>query len=130
MDKHRPRSVTVGYARASRPDGSDPFSGKRLFDANGDWLPTVVTAAIWVNGSSLHRLSRQHGYATDALKVALRRPWPKAEKIIADFLGRTPQQIWPSRYDANGNPNRRRGRPAMDGNTGAKRSVIRARRAA
>jgi Ner family transcriptional regulator len=36
--------------------------------------------------------------------MALRRPWPKAEKIIADYIGTTPQAIWPSRYNEDGSP--------------------------
>ncbi|EON5665144.1 transcriptional regulator, partial [Escherichia coli] len=32
------------------------------------------------------------------LKNALDKRYPKAEKIIADALGMTPQDIWPSRY--------------------------------
>jgi len=53
---------------------------------------------------SLIRLSRLNGYAGDSLKMALRRPWPKAEKIIAAHIGIPPQAIWPSRYNADGTP--------------------------
>lgn len=51
---------------------------------------------------SFTRLSRLNGYASGSLKMALRRPWPRAEKVIADFIGIPPQQIWPSRYDVDG----------------------------
>jgi Ner family transcriptional regulator len=63
-------------------------------------------AAIWKRKSSLIRLSRLNGYKGDGLKLALRQPWPKAERIIAEFLGVLPQTIWPSRYNADGTSNR------------------------
>ncbi|WP_233358209.1 helix-turn-helix domain-containing protein [Vibrio cholerae] len=25
-------------------------------------------------------------------------PWPKGERIIAEAIGMTPQEVWPSRY--------------------------------
>lgn len=43
-------------------------------------------------------LSRQKGLAAGTLANALRAPWPKGEKIIADALGLEPKDIWPSRY--------------------------------
>ena len=107
-----------------------PIGKLRATDRHGDWHPAEVIAAIWIRKSSITRLSRKHGYATDGLKLALRQPWPKAEKIIADFLGVKPQEIWPSRYDEKGRPNRRKGRPAADGITGSARAVIHGRRAA
>lgn len=70
-----------------------------------------MVAALWKKGTSLTRLSRRRGYAACALKLALRKPWPKAEKIIADALGERPQDIWPSRYNTDGTPNRTPGNP-------------------
>lgn len=67
-----------------------------------DWHPADIMAAIWKRRMSFTRLSRLNGYAGGSLKMALRRPWPRAEKVIADFIGIPPQQIWPSRYDAEG----------------------------
>lgn len=100
-----------------------------------DWHPADIVAAIWKRGTSLTRLSRQSGYARNALQMALRRPWPKAEKIIADFLGLSPQTIWPSRYYDDGAPKSGRGigrpgRPFSHPTTGSPRAVIRRRRTA
>lgn len=67
-----------------------------------DWHPADIVAALWKRRTSLIRLSRKHRYAPGSLRIALRRPWPKAEKIIADALGIEPQQIWPTRYQADG----------------------------
>jgi len=69
-----------------------------------DWHPADIIAALWKRRMSLRRLSRLSGFAGDSLKMAVRRPWPKAEKIIADFLGVAPQAIWPSRYNADDTP--------------------------
>jgi len=38
------------------------------------------------------------------VNTALLRPWPHVEAIVADRLGLRPQDIWPSRYDADGKP--------------------------
>jgi len=65
-----------------------------------DWIPADVTAAIRKKGTTLAQLSRNNGYKSlTTVNQALFKPWPKAEKIIADCLGLAPQDIWPSRYD-------------------------------
>ena len=63
-----------------------------------DWDPADIVAALRKAGWSLRRLSFAHGYRSNALKHALRRPYPRAEAIIAEALGLTPWAIWPSRY--------------------------------
>ncbi|HEX5393808.1 MAG TPA: helix-turn-helix transcriptional regulator [Rhodocyclaceae bacterium] len=68
-----------------------------------------ILAAIRKRGSNLRQLSLAYGYSADALRNALVRPWPKAEALIAEFLGLTPQAIWPSRYHADGSPKSGRG---------------------
>ena len=68
-----------------------------------------IVAAIRKRGTTLSRLSQSHGYNPDALRNALTRPWPKAEAIIAECLGVTPQAIWPTRYRPDGLPKSGRG---------------------
>ncbi len=63
-----------------------------------DWHPADVLAALKKRGYSLTALSVVNGYHPTAVGKALRAPWPRAEKIIADALGVAPQVIWPSRY--------------------------------
>lgn len=63
-----------------------------------DWHPADVVAAVRKAGWSLRKLSAHHGYTPTALDNALHKPWPKAQQMIADAIGKSPEQIWPSRY--------------------------------
>nr|DAS60891.1 MAG TPA: winged helix-turn-helix DNA-binding protein [Caudoviricetes sp.]DAY08761.1 MAG TPA: winged helix-turn-helix DNA-binding protein [Caudoviricetes sp.] len=47
---------------------------------------------------TLSALSRNNGLHSTTLANAFSRPYPKAERIIADAIGLSPQEIWPSRY--------------------------------
>ena len=79
-----------------------------------DWHPADIKAALAKASWSLNQLGIEHGYTRmSTLADALHRPYPKAERIIAKALGVKPQEIWPSRYDAAGKPNRPMGRPPM-----------------
>jgi Ner family transcriptional regulator len=69
-----------------------------------DWHPADVLAALKKRGHSLAGLSVAHGYHPTAAGKALKRPWPALEAIIAAALGLAPPEIWPSRYDASGQP--------------------------
>ena len=77
--------------------------------ASKDWHRADVIAAVRKTGETLSGLSRKHGYAAMTLRNALYLPAPKYERIIAEFLGTTPQKIWPSRYHADGSPKSGRG---------------------
>lgn len=64
-----------------------------------DWHRADIKAALEKAGWSLSRLSKHHGYASrNTLKNALDKPWPKAERLIAEAIGIPPEEIWPSRY--------------------------------
>lgn len=76
-------------------------------DDVSDWHPADVLAALKKRGLSLAGLSIAHGYHPTAAGKALKRPWPALEAIIARELGLAPQRIWPSRYDAEGQPRQR-----------------------
>lgn len=69
-----------------------------------DWHPEDVKAAVRKTGVSLTALAVQHGLSGSAVRLTLRRPWPRVEAIIAKHLGKRPQAIWPSRYDTRGRP--------------------------
>lgn len=68
--------------------------------------PEDIKAAIRKRGLTLEALSESLGYSRVVVGVALRRPWPAVESGIASFLGISPQELWPDRYDADGKPRR------------------------
>jgi Ner family transcriptional regulator len=72
--------------------------------AQADWHPADVLAALKKRGQSLAGLSVANGYHPTAAGKALKRPWPAMEALIGAALGLEPAQIWPSRYDAEGQP--------------------------
>jgi len=90
-----------------------------------DWHPAEVNAALRMKGYSLRQLSLLNGYNNpNSLSKALHRPWPLAEAIIAEALGISAPEIWPSRYGTDGKPNRSRGqKPLLP--VGAKPSRLR-----
>lgn len=66
-----------------------------------DMHPADIAAALKKNGFSMAGLARRAGYTSgQTLRVALHRPWPKGERIIAAALEMKPEDIWPSRYAA------------------------------
>ncbi|MCB1754759.1 MAG: helix-turn-helix domain-containing protein [Gammaproteobacteria bacterium] len=60
---------------------------------------------------SLASIAREAGISRQAVWQALIKPYPRAEKIIAESLNLTPETLFPERYDSSGVPNRKRGRP-------------------
>lgn len=63
-----------------------------------DWHRVDIVAALHKRGLSVRGLSVEAGLSPSTLKNALARSYPKGERIIAEAIGLTPQQIWPSRY--------------------------------
>lgn len=61
-----------------------------------------IVAVLHKKGLTVKDLSLEAGLSAGTLSNALSRPWPKGEKIIADALGMTPEDIWPSRYEQRG----------------------------
>ena len=61
---------------------------------------------------TLASVARSAGVSRQAIWQALVKPYPRAEKIIAQSLNMKPQTLFPERYNAQGLPNRKRGRPA------------------
>jgi Ner family transcriptional regulator len=74
--------------------------------AQADWHPADVLAALKKCGQSLAGLSVANGYHPTAAGKALKQPWPAMERLLATAIGLVPQEIWPSRYDSEGNPQR------------------------
>jgi Ner family transcriptional regulator len=61
-----------------------------------------IKAAIRKTGITMNELARRNGYSVSAVRMALRRPSPDVEAIVAARIGMLPQEIWPSRYDGDG----------------------------
>src|SRR6476620_8974855 len=80
-----------------------------------DWHPADVLAALKKRGHNLAGLSATNGYHPTAAGKALKQPWPAMEQLLAAAIGVTPQEIWPSRYDGQGNPRTNRRRFQLDG---------------
>jgi Ner family transcriptional regulator len=74
-----------------------------------DWHKADIICGLWKLGTSMQKLSRENGYKSGSLRLAITMPWPRAERIIAEALGVRPHQIWPSRYHADGSPKSGRG---------------------
>jgi len=85
---------------------------------NKDWHWKDLITVLHKRGWSLRQIGIEEGYPDgSALGEVARRPYPKAEAILAAYAGVDhPMVIWPSRYDAEGNPNRRMGPAPMRGN--------------
>lgn len=64
-----------------------------------DWHRQDISAEIRKRGISVAELARRNGYSNPATFYnVFKLPYPKVERIVADFLGVEPQVIWPSRY--------------------------------
>lgn len=66
---------------------------------NKDWHHADIIAALKKQGTSLTQVAKNAGYTnTGTLWNALARKWPKGERLIANAIGVSPTEIWPSRY--------------------------------
>ncbi len=64
-----------------------------------DWHRQDISAEIRKRGISVAELARRNGYNNPTTFYnVFKLPYPKVERIVADFLGVEPQEIWPSRY--------------------------------
>jgi Ner family transcriptional regulator len=66
------------------------------------WHPELIKAAIRMRGKTLSDLSLENGLDESAVRAALIRSQPQAEKVIAAYLGVPLQELWPERYDSEG----------------------------
>lgn len=81
-----------------------------------DWHAADVVAAVRKLNMSLQRLSRLNGLHQSTLGQALYKPYPKSERIIAEFLNLNVQQIWPNRYNSDGTAKSGRGERGLGRN--------------
>ncbi|MEQ8318727.1 MAG: helix-turn-helix domain-containing protein [Rhodospirillales bacterium] len=66
--------------------------------------PEDIKAAIRKTGITLTELSLSSGLSESAVRQAiLFRHCPAGERAVIDHLGLPPHEIWPNRYDRDGN---------------------------
>jgi Ner family transcriptional regulator len=66
------------------------------------WL--WIRNQIELKGLSLARISKAHGYHKSAVGLVRYYRYPHVEKILADILGLTPQDLFSDRYTPAGQP--------------------------
>lgn len=64
------------------------------------WHPADIIAAVRKQGTTLQRLSREHGFSREAMNKSLTTCFPRAHRIIADLIGVSRHELWPQWYDA------------------------------
>lgn len=64
-----------------------------------DWSKEFLKYRIRSAYGSMVALAARSGVDPSVIKRALYVPYPKAERVIAEALGVSPADIWPSRYD-------------------------------
>ena len=69
-----------------------------------DMHPEDIKAAIRKKGHTLTSLAEANNLSESAIRRATRRfaDCPSAERVIAEYLGKSLSEIWPSRYKADG----------------------------
>ena len=90
--------------------------------------PLWIKYQLRRRGYTLTSLGREHGVSRHAVGLALRKPYPKMEAIIARALGLPPAELWPERYDQQGNPSRPLGRSPKPAASNLKNHINRATR--
>ncbi|MCY9855437.1 helix-turn-helix domain-containing protein [Vibrio mediterranei] len=70
-----------------------------MHEQDHDWDKDDVSYRLAKAGISLSELSRRHGLSPETLRNVYYRSYPKGERIIAQYLGLEPWEIWPSRYE-------------------------------
>lgn len=61
-----------------------------------------IKAAIRKKGTTLRALSEGNDLSESAIRQALRKPCPRANKVISEFIGKSLHEIWPSWFDKQG----------------------------
>ena len=68
------------------------------------WSREAIRAAIQARGKRITDLSREHGLPAGGLSISLTRKqrWPKANLIVAEFIGVSLHELWPHWYPPEG----------------------------
>lgn len=65
--------------------------------------PEDIKASVRKKGTTLTALAVANGLSPSACRKALKVPCPRADEAIARCIGKPLHQIWPQRYDRQGN---------------------------
>ena len=63
-----------------------------------DWHRADIRASLSKRDTNVSKLARANHLAPSTLWNAFRTKYPKGERIIAEAIGKKPEDIWPSRY--------------------------------
>lgn len=63
-----------------------------------------VIYLVSIQGRSLAAIARDAGVTRQTIYRVFNTPNPPMEKLIADAIGLTPQQLFPERYKSEGQP--------------------------
>lgn len=90
--------------------------------------PEDIKAAVRKTGITLTELAIINGLSESLARAALRRPQPSGNRVIAAYLGRPLNSLWPEWFDADGNrlPSktvRKHSRPATAGHCQKRRAA-------
>lgn len=66
------------------------------------WHAEDIKAAVRKKGSTLRAISTGANLCLDAGTIALKKPFPSANRAIAKFLGLRLHDLWPQWYDKKG----------------------------
>lgn len=66
--------------------------------------PADIVAAVKKAGTSLRQLGLSGGFGESTLRAALHKQHPRAQRLIAETIGKPLHEIWPQWFDANGAP--------------------------
>lgn len=70
-----------------------------------------VRYQLTLRGLNMADIARGAGVTRSCLYQAFCKTYPRMEKVIADAVGLQPHVLWPERYDTDGLPLYRMGRP-------------------
>lgn len=92
-------TVTVTALQWHTSIANETFHMAKKPPAKKDWTPEYIKYRIRSKFASMSALAVLCGLHPTVIRRTLRVPYPKVERVIAEALGTTPADIWPSRYD-------------------------------
>lgn len=92
-----------------------PIKPPKHILASNQKLRAWIIYQFTLQGRSLAQVADRAGVSRQCIYQVFNKTYPRMEKVIAEALGIAPSELWPNRYDADGLPIYRRGRPIGSG---------------